>query len=141
MYYQARPIMSLYLLEVIVHQLDCFGEVHKVEIKALEPSCLNVNRGSTILTLDKLLGLSMRCFPPCVKIKIITYFTSYLLRQEGQLMQRLDNLINSSLSPLSHPIIVARWQLLLTTRNRKGDFPSCAFSFSLKFLPETSQQI
>lgn len=47
-------------------------------------------------------------------------------------MQHLANLINSSLSPLSHPIIVARWQLLLLTRNRKGNFPSCAFSFSLK---------
>lgn len=89
MCYHARPIVSLYLLEVIMHQLDCFGEVHKVEIKTLKPSSLNLNLGCTTLTLDKLFGLSIHQFFPCEKIKIITYITYYLLQQEGQLMQHL----------------------------------------------------
>lgn len=53
--------MSLCLLEVVLYQLSCFGEVHRVEIKTLEPSYLNP--GSTTLTLDKLLILSVPQFP------------------------------------------------------------------------------
>lgn len=38
---------------MILYLLGGFGEVHRIEIKTLEQSCLNLNPGFTTLTLDK----------------------------------------------------------------------------------------